>query len=124
MKRLYIAIAMLTAVVVLCVTTHRYQHVQIQRMVDTLDQIEAAYGRGEDTADAALRFAEEYQRLSRWIGCYVSHSELEKSQEMAALLPTLIHSKNTDDIQEEIARLRLQLIHLMQVDDPLLWNIL
>lgn len=124
MKRIYVALAMLAAVVALCIATHRYQHVQIQRMVDTLDQIEAAYRRGEDTTRAAEQFAEEYQRMSRWISCYVAHSELKESQETAALLPTLMQGRNTDDVLEEITRLRSQLLHLTQVDDPLLWNIL
>ena len=42
MKRLYIAAVFLTAVVAACVCTHLYQHRQMDRMLTTLDRIEAA----------------------------------------------------------------------------------
>lgn len=126
MKRLYIAIALLVSVATSCVLTHLYQHRQMDRMLTTLDRIEAAY-RGGD-ADGAVTvaedFAAEYQRICDRISCYVAHNELRESRETAALLPTLLQERSEEEIYMEIARLRAQLTFVRQVDDPLLQNIL
>lgn len=126
MKRLYIAVALLAAVVAACVLTHRYQHHQMDRMTDTLDRIEAAYRNGD--TDQAMAMAEDfsaaYQRVSDRISCYVAHSELRESKETAAILPVLLQEREDEELYREIARLRSQLCYLRQVDDPLLQNIL
>ena len=126
MKRLYIAAVLLAAVVVTCVVTHLYQHRQFDRMTATLDRIEEAYRRGD--ADTAIRmaeaFAEEYQRVSNLISCYVPHGELRESRETAALLPTLLREDSAVEFYMETARLRSQLTYLRQLDDPLQRNIL
>ena len=126
MKRLYIAAALLAAVVVTCVVTHLYQHRQFDRMTATLDRIEETYRRGD--ADTAIRmaeaFAEEYQRVSNLISCYVPHGELRESRETAALLPTLLREDSEPELYMEMARLRSHLTYLRQLDDPLLRNIL
>lgn len=126
MKRLYTALLLLVAVTIVCVLSHRYLHRQTDRMLDTLQHIETLYRSG-DTASAvtlAERFAEEYQRVSDHISCYVAHSELRESRETAALLPTLLRANSDEELWMELARLRSQLQYLRQVDDPLLQNIL
>lgn len=126
MKRLYIAAALLTAVVAACVLTHLYQHRQMERMLTALDRIEELYrgGDADKAAATAEDFAAAYQRVSDRISCYVAHNELRESRETAALLPTLLRKHSEEEIYMEIARLRSQLIHIRQVDDPLLQNIL
>ena len=108
MKRLYIAIALLVSVATSCVLTHLYQHRQMDRMLTTLDRIEAAYRSGD--ADGAVTvaedFAAEYQRICDRISCYVAHNELRESRETAALLPTLLRERSKEEIYMEIARLR------------------
>ena len=126
MKRIYVALALLAAVILLCFLAHRYQHSEIDRMLTALDGIETAARRG-DTADAlsqAERFAADYQRVSDWISCYVSHSELRESRETAALLPALLEKGDSEELYMEIFRLRSQLATIRQVDDPILHNIL
>lgn len=126
MKRLYIAVVLLTAVIILCILTHGYQHHEIDRMLAALDSIETAARRG-DTADAlsqATSFAADYQRVSDWVSCYVSHSELRESRETAALLPALLEKGDSEELYMEIYRLRSQLTAIRQVDDPILRNIL
>ena len=126
MKRLYIAAALLAAVVTACVLTHLYLHRQLDRMVTTLDRIEETY-RGGDTDKAvaiARDFAAEYGRICDRISCYVAHNELRESRETAALLPTLLSAHSEEELYMEIARLRAQLTYIRQVDDPLLQNIL
>ena len=126
MKRLYAAVALLAVVASLCLLTHRYQHREIDRMLTALDRIETAARRG-DTAhalDQATAFAADYQRVSDWISCYVSHSELRESKETASILPALLEQGRSEELYMEIFRLRCQLVTIQQVDDPTLRNIL
>ena len=126
MKRLYVAAALLAAVVLTCVITHLYQHRQFDRMAATLNRIEETYRLGDtDTAiQIAETFAADYQRISNLISCYVPHGELRESRETAALLPTLLREDSEPELYMEIARLRSHLTYLRQLDDPLLQNIL
>lgn len=126
MKRLYVGLALLAAVAALCVGAHLYLHAQADRMLEALDRIEDACRHGDtDTALAdARQFAAEYQHVSSHISCYVAHNELRESQETAAFLPTLVEYGNAESLYMEIARLRAQLQHIRQVDDPNLRNIL
>lgn len=126
MKRLYIAVVLLAAVVALCVLTHRYLHREIDRMLTTLEEIETAARRGDtDQALAkAATFAADYQQVSDWISCYVPHGELRESKETAALLPALLEKGVSEELYMEIYRLRTQLATIRQVDDPILRNIL
>ncbi len=126
MKRLCIAVVLLIATVTACVFTHHYQHRQLNRMLENLDRIEAAVRTGDifHATTLAEDFAATYRQVSDRISCYVSHNELRESRETAALLPTLVHHQNEEELWMELARLRAQLLYLQQVDDPLLQNIL
>ena len=126
MKRIYIALALLAAVAVLCVGAHLYLHTQTDRMLTALDSIETAYCKGDVAAahKQAQEFATEYRRISDWISCYVAHGELRESRETAALLPSLIANGDRNGLYMEMARLRAQLEYIRQVDDAILRNIL
>lgn len=125
MKRLYIAAALLAVVTVLCLLSHRYQHRQIDRMLQDLNRIEELARAGDaDVIPLAEKFAAAYRRVSDRISCYVPHGELTQSRETAAILPTLLREGGEEELYMEIARLRSQLLYLQQIDDPLLRNIL
>ncbi|MBR2319691.1 MAG: DUF4363 family protein [Clostridia bacterium] len=126
MKRLYIALLLLVAVVAVCVLSHSYLHRQIDRMLSHLDSIETL-ARAGDTHRAvqqAEEFSAAYQRVCDRISCYVAHNELRESRETAALLPTLLRRQNEDELWMELARLRSQLLYIRYVDNPNLQNIL
>lgn len=126
MKRLYVAVALLVAVITACILTHLYQHRQMDRMIATLDRIETLYRNGdtETAVTMAEDFSAAYQRICDRISCYVAHNELRESRETAAILPALLKAHGEEDLYMEIARLRTQLRYVRQVDDPLLQNIL
>ena len=125
MKRLYIALFLLIAVMAVCVCSHRYQHRQIDRMLSRLEQIEAAARSGDSHAvQMAEAFAADYRKISDRISCYVPHGELRESRETAALLPSLLRQNSRDELWMELARLRSQLMYIQQLDDPNLQNIL
>lgn len=126
MKRLYIAVGLLTAVAMLCVFSHLYQHRQIDRMLDTIHRIEETYrlGNTDKAVEIAETFAADYQKISDRISCYIPHGELRESRETAALLPTLLREGEREELFMEMTRLRAQLLYLRQIDDPTLQNIL
>ena len=126
MKRLYVAVALLAAVIALCVLTHRYQHREIDRMLAALENIEIAARRGDvdQALTQATAFAADYQQVSDWISCYVPHGELRESKETAAILPALLEQGVSEELYMEIYRLRTQLATIQKVDDPILRNIL
>ena len=126
MKRLWIAAVILCGVVGLCIGSVTYRHRCIEKMLDTLNQMEQAYTQG-DTAQAkqlAQQLVHLYEQSSRVLLCYSAHSDMTESQETAALLPVLLNQDSGDELRMEIARLRAEFDYLKQIDDPLIQNIL
>jgi hypothetical protein len=126
MKRLWIAVALIGTVAGLCVITTAYQHRRTEDMLALVDAVEAAYEDGD--IPAARRNAEEliavYDGVCRIMMCYVTHSDIAESQETVRMLPALLEKGGGEEQKMEIARLREELTHLRQIDDPLPWNIL
>lgn len=126
MKRLWLAAGLLLLVADACLFASLYQHRQIDRMLGTLDRLEATYETG-DTHEAyrlAKTLATDYARVGKVLYCYVAHNDLAESQETAAVLPALILQGGREEMKMEIARLREQLQYLRGIDDPLWQNIL
>lgn len=126
MKRLWIAAALLAAVVAVCALTQVYQHRRMGALLATLDRMEMAYAAG-DTGEAyalAVELGEAYEAASHVMLCYIAHSDMAESLETVALLPRLIEAGGGEELAMEIARLREEWRHLYQVDDPLLWQVL
>lgn len=126
MKRLWIAVALISTVVGLCVISSAYQHHRTKEMLALVDAVETAYEDGD--VPAARRAAEEliavYDGVCRMMMCYVAHSDIAESQETVRMLPALLEKGGGEELKMEIARLREELTHLRQIDDPLPWNIL
>lgn len=126
MKRLWIAVALLVAAALLCVSVTIYQHHHIDRMLSQLDRLEQAYNdRQYDTAlTIAGDMAEHYKQVGRILFCFVTHKEMADSQETVALLPYLLEYGGKEELYMEIARLREQLLYLRGVDDLKWENVL
>lgn len=125
MKRLWIAVAMLTVTLSLCVGTQIYQHRQVDRLMSTLTQLEQVYETDRERAAVLAReFATVYRTAAKVMNCYVSHSDIAESEETAAMLPALVQKGQQHDLAMEIARLREELDYLRSVDDLLWRNIL
>lgn len=127
MRRLWVAVALLTLATGLCVGASLYQHRHIDQMLSSLERLEAAYTHGQ--TDQALTIAEQlandYKAVGQVFYCFVAHSDLAESQETVALIPALLREQGPqEELKMEIARLREQLLHLRGIDDPLLQNIL
>lgn len=119
MKRLWLAAALLLAVVGLCVATQAYMRRQTDTLLSALEALEASYSEGDfaDTRRLAKKLAEDYTRRTRLMYCFVAHSDLEDSRETVALLPALLE-REQEDALAEMARLREQLKHLREIDLP------
>lgn len=126
MKRLWIAAGLLCVVVGLCTVTTIYQHRRAEDMLALVDAVEEAYRQGDIPAarQAAQELLETYDSACRIMMCFTAHSDMAESQETVRLLPTLLQANGGEELGMEIARLREELTHLRNVDDPLLWNIL
>lgn len=126
MKRLWVAVALIAAVVGLCITSAAYQHHRTEEMLALVDRVEDAYAAGDLTAarDAADELITVYDGVCRVMMCYVAHSDIAESQETVRMLPALLEQGGGEELQMEIARLREELTHLRQIDDPRIWNIL
>ena len=126
MRRLWIAVGLLAIAAGLCLSATLYQHRQIDRLLDTLDQMETAYDNGN--VDKAHQLAEDlvadYEAVGRVLYCFIAHSDLADSQETVAVLPALLLQGGEEELRMEIARLREQFGYLRGVDDPTIGNIL
>lgn len=81
MRRLWIGLLLLLAVVGLCVVSQVYQHRQIDRLLETLDAL--------PTPAAAEDFRTEYTRRTRLFPCFMSHADLSGIEETVAVLPAV-----------------------------------
>lgn len=126
MKRLWIAVALLVAVVGLCTTSTIFRHRQTERLLEELEQLEATYEQGDipRARKMAEELAERYEKVGRILLCYTAHGDMAESMETARLLPTLLELGGGEELSMEITRLREEWNHLKEIDDPTLWNIL
>ena len=126
MKRLWFGVALMLAVVGLCVGTQLHLYRQTKVLLCYLDELEQSYREGDETAAAhwAQRIAEEYEQRTAPMDCFLSHRDLEGGRETAVLLPAVLEQDGREELLMEIARLREQLEHLRQIDRPTWRNVL
>ena len=126
MKRLWIAVGLLSLMIGLCLVTEVYQHRKMEEMLANLDRLEEAYQQGDISGarELAYKMADRYEQISRVVLCFTAHSDMAESQETIQLLPALLRQDGNEELGMEIARLREELTYLRNIDDPLIWNIL
>ena len=126
MKRIWIALALLGMVVSICIGGRIYLHRQAEQMEAILDRLEVAYNEGDTVAAhrIAEEFAHRFRHIGRTLDSFVPHDPLSETRETAAMLPALIRSGGEEELRMELARLREQLRHLRDIDDPSMENIL
>ncbi len=124
MKRIWLAGGLFAAVILLCVSTLRYQQRQIKSLLHDLDAIEAAFDTGENAHTLALQFIDRYDRNTRLFPCFMSHSDLVGCRESIVLLPSILEDGNPEEFRMESARCRAQLEKLISIEMPSWQNIL
>lgn len=126
MKRVWIAVGLLCAVVGLCVTSTLFRHQQTEQLLDALNQLESIYEQGDirRARELAEELEQRYEQVGQVLLCYTAHGEMAESMETVRLLPTLLEQGGGEELSMEIARLREEWTHLKAIDDPTMWNIL
>lgn len=126
MKRLWVAVALLIAVMGLCVATRQYQKRQVNALLDVLDASVTAFnnGDGEEPRMLVTRFCEEYTWRTKLFPCFMSHADLEGLRESVAILPATLAGESTEEFLLEAARCRALLERLLAVERPGWQNIL
>ena len=124
MKRLLIAVALLTLTAVLCVGTHVFLEQATAQMLHTLDTANAALTRGDlDAADEAVQtFCHDFEQKNRVLPLFFPHEKMDAIEESAAQLSSLTQ-QNTAHLAEELAQCRYHVQHLRQSERLTLTNI-
>ncbi len=126
MKRLLIAVALLAAVITACVWTTRTLQRNTDYLIQSLDEMQTAFEKGD--IDSARRqaehFAAEFPRRTRTFSFFLQHGDIIQIEEIAASLPVMLKTGDENHFPSEIARCRLQLEKLNDLELPLWENIL
>ncbi len=126
MKRLWLAIGILAAIVTLCLSSILYQQRQTSKLLEQLDSVITAFdNRQTDHAYAlAVVMKNDYQHHERLFSCFMAHDDLVECRESLALLPSLLRDGNAEEFHIESVRCRIHLQHLSDSELPTLQNIL
>ncbi len=126
MRRIWIALALLSVVAGLCAFSVVLQDTQIDALLKELDALEQAYGAGnlEESRRLAADLAAQYERRTAMFPCFISHDDMAESQATVATLAASLEEDNPEEFKIETARLRAQLNWLLMVDKPVWQNIL
>ena len=126
MKRLWLAVGIFTAIIVLCVTTLIYQRRQINRLLDNLDTVIAVFDSGDDERayDLAVTLEVHFSSRTRFFPLFMAHGDLVECRESFALLPSILMDGDVEEFHMESTRCRIQLERLSKSELPTLENIL
>ncbi len=126
MRRIWVAIALLSFVGGLCTFSVIYQDTQIDALLSQLDKLEEVYADGdmEESSRLAADLQEQYRRRTAAFPCFISHDDLAESQSTVAALSASLEEDNPEEFLLETAKLRAQLQWLLMVDRPIWQNIL
>lgn len=125
MKRLLLAVALLTVTLSICVAGWWTLRWQTGQWLSLLDDTEAAFRAGDLKTAAATAevLSTAISEQNRWLPLFLTHEPVDKVEESAALLPALIKSDRGSTV-EELARCRLLLKQLGEFEDIGLGNVL
>lgn len=126
MKRIWLAVGILAAILTLCVSTLFHQRRQLDRLTDDLDEVISAFESGDDARayDLAVTLEKDYLHRTRLFPLFMAHGDLIECGESLALLPSILKDGNTEEFHMESTRCRVQLERLAKSELPTLKNIL
>ena len=126
MKRLVVSIALLVIVGSLCGVSLHGQQKNTHALIDTLDRMEQASQTGDRQRCRQLseNFPADFERRTRWFSLFLPHNYLSSVQEVAVTLPVILQGEDSAHFPIELARCRLLLQRLEQLEVPSMENIL
>ena len=115
MKRLPVALVLLTITVGLCIGSYLFLETITARMTDQLDRAEAAMNENDAAATSAIinDFCRTFHSANRILPLFFPHEKMDAIEESAALLPLLVQ-KNAAHLSEELARCQYHVEHLRE----------
>ena len=125
MKRLWLAAALLVAIIGLCVVALGYLNRQIDLLTNQIDRIESAIVQGDVVAATSdtQQFLKDYEKRTRYFTWFMRHAELEESHKIVCTLMPMLTSGHTEQFRENLLRLREILELMVEAESPLPQNI-
>lgn len=126
MKRLLIAAGLLIVVIVACILSNRSLQSNTDYLLRSLDEMQDTFESGdkEGALRLAEQFAEEFPERTRTFPFFLHHEDVTAIEETAVTLPIMLQAGDEEHFPSEIARCRLQLEKLNDLELPIPENIL
>lgn len=126
MKRVGVAIVLLLFVGIGCLTVLKTEKQFLSSLLLQADRVEESYRRNHpsEAMQAAEALAAETQTAMRRFALFLPHDMLTEIHAVAASLPIILSDGDGEDFLVELAKYRLLLITLRQMEYPRLENIL
>ena len=126
MKRVYVAVALLSVVIVGCVISIRLEEKHLTDMIETTKQMERCCEEGNtETAEKlANQLLSEFSEKTQTFALFLHHSVLKEIEESLIALPYHLRCGETDHFLSEAARCRLLLETQLETEKPTWENIL
>lgn len=120
MKRVYIAIVLLTVITIGCIAAIMVERRQLKDMIAMTQQMEQHFrdGETEEARTLAETLADEFSKRTRPFALFLHHSVLADIEECVILLPLYLESDERDDFLAEVSRCRLLLEKQLQLEMP------
>ena len=126
MNRLWIAVALLGVVALLCTLGLWVQSTTTDRLLHACDDLLNIYESGDTNRCrvAAENFFSQLETDIRWFPFFLRHERMESIFQQAAALPNLVEEDDKADFFSTVAAIRMQLEILLENERPLPENIL
>ena len=125
MKRLWLAGALLSLVIVLCLGSQWHLRRQVTSLLAQAEQLDTIYREGDKAAvvRATADLCDKLERRLWLFPCFMRHDDLTGIRETAAVLPAALDADNPDEFLLRTALFRAQLEWLMKAEKPGVQNI-
>ena len=125
MKRLWLAGALLSLVIALCLGSQWHLRRQATSLLAQAEQLDTIYREGDKAAvvRATADLCEECERRLWLFPCFIRHDDLDGVRETAAVLPATLDAEDPNEFLLQTTLFRAQLEWLMKAEKPGVQNI-
>ncbi len=126
MKRIYIALALLVVIAASCIATLSLEKRQLQSMINMTHTMEDACRRQDYTSalETATTLKRDFGERTKMFAMFLRHNELKEIEETVLLLPLYLELNEINHFLIDVSRCRLLLQKQLEIDLPILQNIL
>ncbi len=126
MKRLLLAVGLLTLVVTACVLSNGCLRRNTAELLAYMEAAQEAYDREDKAAclEQSRRLAEAFPEKTRFFPFFLRHSDVNSLEQEIVTLPAFLEAGAWEEFPAALARCRNQLEKLSELELPLPENIL